>query len=689
MKVALNLPTSRDSSDLSESSERDRNGTDLSGAIRFSISFLLVSMVVITQYGCVSKSMDEQAYQLIQEKDYQGAADAYQSVIDSKPGTSEARQAQLGIAKLYIEKMEQPEQGVKIYQDLLAAAPESEEAAEAHWRLGLHAFKSEDYQAAQQSFDTIINNFPASEYSHNAQLMLAKSYEEATNYEKAAEVYDNVANRHPEGKRATQALVNKARIEQEYLKNQAAATQTYQALVKQYGATEGTEESVEEAKKALQLMGASIPKPDVPDAQDLTSDFNRRINYRERRRAEREAAGFESSPATGMPKSIPDSGFGVNPEEIMEPYKQTIMQEGADAEGLEPEVYHDTVLKIAVLKLQFQEYRDAGALFFYAIELAKLEKARIDPYSFLRLSVCYRKVGMYQRAAKVLREAVRRDISVLEAVMVTGDNQYLDEEYQRAIETYNSIAGMNRSRDPEIYWRLGLVYQKMGDYDKEAEFCERAIAVKTDYTDALQSLAYVLFRHLNDKNRARIFDELARGQSNSYEGEIELGAICYKYGNYTWAKTKYQAATRFAERQKKDSMSPVEQRLVDNQIVFAKVHAAMAYYKTGMEEEGQEIFDTLAAEYPDHPLIPYGNGQLALLKGDTDTAIAEFKASMEKDPKSHAAPIALGEYYLSQGYIDDAKALWSGFLKANPRNRVVRQRLGTLNRQLEAATTSD
>lgn len=659
-----------------------------SGTIRFSIFFLLVAVVMITQYACVSKSMDEQVGQLIQEKDYQGAVDAYQSVIDSKPGTSQARQAQLGIAKLYIEKMEQPEQGVKIYQDLLAAAPDSDEAPEAHWRLGLHAFKSEDYQSAQQSFDAIVNNFPGSERSHNAQLMLAKSYEEAKSYEKAAEVYDNVANRHPEGKRATQALVNKARIEQEYLKNQAAATQTYQSLVKQYGAAEGTEESVEEAKKALQLMGATIPKPDEPDAQDLATEYSRRSNYRERRRAERDAAGFETSPATGIPTDIPDSGFGVNPEEIMAPFKETIMREGG-GEGLEDTVYHDTVLKIAFLKLQFQEYRDAGALFFYAIELAKLEKAQIDPYSFLRLSVCYRKVGLYKRAAKVLREAVRRDISVLEAVIVTGDNQYLDEEYERAIETYNSIIGMNRTKDPEIYWRLGLVYQKMGNYDKEAEFCERAIAVKTDYIDALQSLAYVLFRHLNDKNRARIFDELARGQSNSYEGEVELGAICYRYGNYTWAKTKYQAAARLAGRQKKDSMSPVEQRLLDNQIAFAKIHAAMAYYKSGMEEEGQEIFDTLAAEYPDHPLIPYGNGQLALLKGDTDTGIAAFKASMEKDPKSHAALLALGEYYLSQGYIDDAQALWSGFLKANPRNRIVRQRLGTLNRQLEAETNSD
>ena len=111
----------------------------------------------------------------------------------------------------------------------------------------------------------------------------------------------------------------------------------------------------------------------------------------------------------------------------MGPYKQTIMQVGA-GEGLEDAVYYDTVLKIAVMKLQFQEYRDAGTLFFYGIELGKRKKARVDPYSFLRLSICYRKVGMYQRAAEVLREAVRRDIRVLEAVIITGDNQYLDQE---------------------------------------------------------------------------------------------------------------------------------------------------------------------------------------------------------------------------------------------------------------------
>ncbi|MCZ6677266.1 MAG: tetratricopeptide repeat protein, partial [Candidatus Poribacteria bacterium] len=105
---------------------------------------------------------------------------------------------------------------------------------------------------------------------------------------------------------------------------------------------------------------------------------------------------------------------------------------------------------------------------------------------------------------------------------------------------------------------------------------------------------------------------------------------------------------------------------------------AMAAYKNQMEDQAQALIDALAAEYPEHPLIPYGRGQLALLKGDADTAIAAFKASMEKAPHSAAAPIALGEYYLSQGFTDEAVALWEEFLKTNPRNPAVRRRLKML-----------
>ena len=644
--------------------------------IRYDIATLII-VITIIQYACVASSPQRLAGKHLQEKDYQGAIETYQTVVNSKPETPEARQAQLSIAKLYIEKMDQPQQGVQIYQDLIAAAPDSEEAAEAHWGLGLHAFKSEGYQSAQQFFDTIVNKFPTSERSYNAQLMLAKSYEELNEYRKAVEIYGNVANRHPEGKRATQALVNKARIQGERLRDETAAKRTYQSIVKRYGNIEGTEESVSTAKQELRMMGAIIPKPDDQSLTQLERTLERQ---RQRRERDRPRGGAERSPAMGEAPDYSNSGFDVDPEEIMRPFKTTINEMGG--EGTEGAVYHDTVLKIAHLNWDSENYRDAGALYFQAIGLAERQGAQIDPYSYLRLSLCYRKLGMHQQASEMVRKAVKKDGGVFDAIISSAANQYVDEDYEKAIETYNSVLGLNRARDPEIYWRMGLAYKKMNDSHKAVESFEHAIAVKTEYTKALQSLAELLHYQLKNTDRAVIFQDLVDQKGETYAGEKELASLCYKYGNYGWAKSKYELAARIAEKEKTDDTTPFQRRGIDNRVVYAKVHAAMAAYEGEMEGKAQEIINAIITEYPNHPLIPYGRGQLAALKGDMDTAITAFKASIEQDSSFYAAPIVLGEYYLSQGYTDEAIALWKKSLRANPLNRVVRHRLHELTKRV-------
>ncbi len=637
----------------------------------------LIIVITIVQYACVASSPERLAGKRLQEKDYQGAIEVYQTVADSNPGTPEARQAQLSIANLYIEKMDQPQQGIQIYQDLIAAAPDSDEAAEAHWGLGLHAFKSEDYQSAQQSFDTIVNKFPISERSYNAQLMLAKSYEELNEHRKAVEIYGNVANRHPEGKRATQALVNKARIQGELLRDETAAKQTYQSIVKRYGNIEGTEESVSTAKQELRMMGAMIPKP---DDQSLTQVERALERQRQRRERDRPRGGAERSPAMGKVIDYSDSGFDVDPEEIMRPFKTVINEMGG--EGTEGAVYYDTVLKIAHLNWDTENYRNAGALYFHAIGLAERQGALVDPYSYLRLSFCYRKLGMHENARKMVRQAVKKDGQVLEALISAAANQYVDENYEKAVETYSIALGLNRSKDPEIYWRLGLAYKKMNDPHKAIESFERAIAVKTEYPKALQSLAELLHYQLKNTDRAMIFQDLVNQKGETYAGEKELASLCYKYGNYGWAKSKYELAARIAEKEKTDDTTPFQRRGIDNRVVYAKVHAAMAAHKGETEDKAREIINTLASEYPNHPLISYGRGQLAALKGDMDTAITAFKVSIEQDSSFYAAPIALGEYYLSQGYADEAIALWKKSLRANPLNRVVRYRLHELTKRV-------
>lgn len=634
-------------------------------------TFILTALVIVAQYACMSSGGLGEAAKLEAEKDYQGAIEVYESVVAEKPGTMEARKAQLAMGKLYIRTMNRPEMGVKAYQDVVASDAASEEAAEARYQLGMHYFRSKDYKAAQEQFDNVVNDYPNLDRSHDAQLMLAKSYEEAKDYEQAAEIYDNAANRNPQSKRAAQALVNKARVEKTYI-GEDESRKTYQRLVKRYGKYNDAQEQISQAKRELELMGASIPKPDDP----LASQAGRReARQQTRRERDRPRGGVERSPAMGGTAPEEDSGFGVKAGKIMQQFSG--MQGGA-IQSDEQGTFYDAMLMIAQFHFGDEKYREAGALYHRAIYLAKADKAKIDAYSYLNLSVCYRKIGMHKRAKEVLKDAIKRDRDVIDAVIDSAKNQYRDGAYEKAIEIYNSVLGISRPKDHEIYWLIALCYKKMEDPQNELIALEHAVAAKVDYTDGLQSLAEVLAYRLKNRKRAEIFQKLADGKETSYQGEKALADLCYKYGNYTRAKSKYKAAARIAKRTLRDSENKAEKQVLHNKIAYAYIRAAVSAHRLNQEDEVTQLMDTVAADYPDNHLIPYGQGAIAMLKGDTKTAIAAFNESIEKGPHSDVAPIALGEYYLSVGNMEDAVAVWEKFLEKNRYNQNVRRRLDKL-----------
>ena len=628
-------------------------------------------LVALMQVGCLSGSALRSAEKLVEQKDYPGAIEAYQSIVDTQPGTPQALQAQLAMGKLFIGQMNQPAEGVKAYEAIVAAAPKDDVAAEAYYELGMYYFREKDFKTSQTQFDAIINNFPNLELSHNAQLMLAKSFEEAKDFEQAVEVFDNFANRNPRSQRAALAIANKGRIQRQYLKNEEEAKRTYQSLVKRYGKVEGTEKEIEIAKQELTDLNARIPEPDDPLATQLDRAYAQRDARRE---MDRPRGGVERSRAMGnIDAQIADSGFGVSASEVM----RNFGGQGGIA-GDEQGTYYDAELMIANFFYGDESYRDAGALYFDAIARAEAASVKIDPYTYLRLSICYRKVGMHQRAKEVLKKAASRDGGVIDAVINTGRNHYTSESYEKAIETYNSVIGMARGKDSQIYWLLSLAHKKLGEPEKEREVLERSVAANTQNLDALQSLAEVLHYRLKDRKSAAIFQDLVDGKGDTYIGTKTLGDLTYQYGNYVQSRAKYRAAARTAKRLLNKSESKVEQQKFRNQVVYATILAARATYHLKKLEDAQKMIDELAAEYPDHALIPYGRGELALLNDDAETAVAEFKASMEKNPLSDIPLIALGDYYLSQGFDDDAIALWEGYLAENQYNQQVRRKLNKL-----------
>ena len=132
--------------------------------MQMTVLTMISIIAMLTQYACLSTSTQRQAEKLAHEKNYQGAIDAYQVVINTKAGTPEAYRAQLGLARLYINKIDQPQLGVKAYQDLIAAASDSGEAAEAHYRLGIYHFRIQRIMNRRNSLLMLsLTNFRASE----------------------------------------------------------------------------------------------------------------------------------------------------------------------------------------------------------------------------------------------------------------------------------------------------------------------------------------------------------------------------------------------------------------------------------------------------------------------------------------------------------------------------------------------
>jgi tetratricopeptide (TPR) repeat protein len=637
---------------------------------------LLTAFVIITvaQIGCLSGGALGTAEKLVEVKDYRGAIETYQSVVDTKPGTPDARKAQLAIGKLNIEKMNRPAQGIKAYEVVIAESPESDEAAEAHYRLGMYNYREKNYDAAQTQFDMIVNQFPHLELSHNAQLMLAKSFEEGEKFEQAVEVFENYANRNPHSERAVQALVNKARIQRKFLKDDTEAKRTLQFTVKKYSNIDGAESHIDKAKDELTQLNAEIPIPENPEDTQIGRALARQNERRERDRPQ----GVEKSPIVKSKVTFKDSGFGISADEVMRNFGGQTSIAGDDQGS-----YYDAELMIAGFFFGDENYRNAGALYFDAIARAESEKAKIDPYSYLSLSICYRKLGMHQKAAEVLKKASSKNSKVIDAVITTGETQYTNEEYEKALETFNSVTGLNRNKDSQLYWYIGKTYEKLGEFEKEREAFEHAVAVNPEDTDALQSLAEVLNYRLRDSSTAAIFDDLAKQKRDSFIALKTLGDICYKYGEYNKAQIKYKAAARTAERLLKKSANAAVKQTLTEQYGYSTILAAIAIFKQGREADSQTLLDTLTGQYPDHPLLPYAKGEIALLKGDEKVAVDAFKEAIEKNPRSDIPVIILGDYYVSKGYNDEAISLWEGYLEKDKYNSKVIRRLKPLKETSE------
>jgi len=631
---------------------------------RFCSSILSILIAFALLIGCATTM--KKAENLEKKKDYEGAIAAYQQAIAVDPSSNNARKAQLAMGKIYIEKLNKPEEGLAVYQKLSTDAPKSEEAAEALYQTGIYYFRAEDYKKAQEFFGRVVNEFAESKISGNAQLMQAKSYEKAKEYDKAASLYDSVVQRDPKDKRAVTAMQLKGKL-YESIGEKDKATETYQELVKKHGADISAQETVEEAKKKLQESGAEVPKPDMPTAE-------------ERRRAQQEATRERDRPRTGLgtrersKAATPTSSFGVNADALMPNISM-------DDQG----TYYDAMFMWANVNFQDERYREAGALYERSIQLGLKDENLSVAYR--NIATCYRKIGLADKSREMLKKGSRKNPKLIDEIIDSGDYRYTDGDYDDALELYNSVLGLSKTKDAEIYHHMGLVYKRLKDADKEIEAYEKSLAINPTYKEVLQLMAEALAYRKGDRERAEIFQDAYDGKSN-YMIPKTIADISYKHGRYGMAKAKYKAAVRAIEREKKKLLQreKTKQRDIDRldeQMLLMKVRAAVVSAKTGKFDVASQEINELAADNPDAAAIHYGLGDVALIQGKTEEGIAELKKAVELSPWLFEPNFLLGEYYIAQGNKAEALEIWDAYLKKNRTDKMMRGRVRELRKELE------
>jgi len=645
---------------------------------------IIVLCILVFLVGCGSPL---QKADKLASSDPKSAIALYEQVMKTKPSSEDAKQAHLRIAETYYKRMDDQQKGLEVYEEVVKSYPKTRWSGEANWAIAMHYFQAKEYGKAREIFAKVTEEIPGTELANDSALAIAKCYEELKEQEKAASLYLEFSKSHPEHRRAAQAGLDAAKIYEKGDKSDEAI-EAYKFVASKYSISS----SGREAREALTNMGVDLSEIDTPEVAEGPGEEGTQpqttteTGAARRRRASnvpraeigsiRTATQTQPTGPTGAQQSTRtvSQDFGIDPISL-------IPEISIDAQG----TMYDAIYMIGITYLQSGQYRESGALFEKSIQMVGNQSWENAASAYFYLGKSYKGIGNEQKAKEMFLEAIKRDPKVIDKMILDGEAQYNEEEYEKAVEYYKTALGLVPYKDFDIYYKMGLAYQKLKDTDKELDAFERSVALKPNNADALQHLAEVLYYRKSDATRAGLFDSEARGQgSNDYKVQKELADLCYKYDSYSWARTKYGNGVRIIERKindelKKaigsgeeskqitddptkinlklvsesaasgnklasDALQKVALLLADYRLMASRI--ALSQIKAKQYKDAQQQLDNLKTNDPQISSTAeyqYALGELALAQGNKDAGVTAIKKALEIDPQHQEAAEKLKE----------------------------------------------
>lgn len=339
-----------------------------------------------------------------------------------------------------------------------------------------------------------------------------------------------------------------------------------------------------------------------------------------------------------------------------------------------------------------------------AVELA--QKARsLTPASASvtdTLGWIFYKQGNYQQAADLLAESAAKEPNNAEMQFHLGMADYMmgrtdaaRSALERAVAAKADFAGKDEARtrlqllgnnkdeaitsaqleqilqrqpnDPVALMRLGEAYEKEGASPKASDAYERALKANPKLFAASVKLAQLNAGPLNNPAKALDYAKKARELAPADpQVAVTLGGIAYQTGNFQWAYSLLQDATR---------------QLPDDPEALSRF--AWAAYSLGRVGEAQQTMQHIVDSAPNSLQASGARTFLAAVAWDaedTDPSAheGEIKELLAKDPKYVPALVAQASITQRRGDAKGAADIYTAVLQRFPDFAVAEKRLASI-----------
>ena len=250
-----------------------------------------------------------------------------------------------------------------------------------------------------------------------------------------------------------------------------------------------------------------------------------------------------------------------------------------------------------------------------------------------------------------------------QALALAPDDYFLHGNFQRFLETGGylpqAIAEAKRCCElvpqlPGGYYYVGTLLVREGKIAEAVEYFSRALAIRSDYAEALDAMGEILANQQKTTGATDRFKRAIRANPNYVEPYLDLGFLQQNLGEADAAMANYEKAASlepdgpadyFDRANATAALGRWDEAIADLRgVIKAKPQFWQARYILGVElaargetAEAQTQFSETIRYRPDFAPAHLNLGTVLAAQGKLNRALAEFRTVLQLDPANGSA----------------------------------------------------